>query len=380
MHIAATALLTVAALGSACRGPTIDALGDTPSLRTVEVVNHTGEPLRIARPHQLGGYLPPGRDLGDAEVTTLQLPAGRYTVMLGGERTHKGGVPLPLPKDPRIGSRPVRPTSPHRVRIEIWPWPAPDDGWRWIPAGIALRGDELGVGQEDERPLSTPFTQGFWLAGHETTNAQFVTFLNAVGSDAVDVTWLDLEGMKCRVQWDDATGAFATDAPDLPVVTVSWNGAIAYCDWRTEATGTKHRLPTETEWEKAARGPGSRVYAFGDVCEVDRANVASGRLREIGQYEPNGFGLHDMTGNAFEWCADVYRADAYERPAGTEPGTEPADPDAHRVLRGGSFVLDGIFCRNSMRMRLRPDVRADDVGFRVLRENTDAAFGPVPGR
>jgi formylglycine-generating enzyme required for sulfatase activity len=221
----------------------------------------------------------------------------------------------------------------------------------------------LGVGQEEERPLATPDTAGFWLAARETTNAQYVAFLNAIPRDRIDPRWLDLEGPKCRVQWDAARRSWTTDAPDLPVVTVSWFGATAYCRWRTTCTGVPHRLPGETEWEKAARGPGSRVYAYGDTCTRARANQESGRLRATARFPANGFGLHDMTGNAFEWTRD-----AWPRPDRTV---------TFRALRGGSFVLDGIFVRNAMRMRLRPEVRADDVGFRVLRENRDPRFGPL---
>ena len=157
---------------------------------------------------------------------------------------------------------------------------------------------------------------------------------------------------------DEVTSRYVTDAPRHPVVTVSAAGADAYCRWRTLASGVVHRLPSEAEWEKAARGPGSRVYAYGDTCATLRANQESGALAEVGGYAPNGFGLHDMTGNAFEWTRDVYVSGRSD------------DPDAgkFRALRGGSYLLDGIFCRNAMRMRLRPTVRADDVGFRVLRE------------
>jgi formylglycine-generating enzyme required for sulfatase activity len=252
-------------------------------------------------------------------------------------------------------------------------WPEPRPGWCWIPPGPGLCGDDLGIGQEDERPVRTPTTAGFWLAEHETTNAQFAAFLNAIGGSAFDAQWLDLDGPKCRVQWDADANAFATDAPNLPVVTVSWHGAMAYCRWLTETTGVLHRLPKEVEWEKAARGPGSRVYAYGDTYVTAAANQESGVLKPVGRFPRNGFGLFDMTGNAFEWTADDYRRGAY---GGTSHAAE--QQNEYRVLRGGSFVLDGIFVRNSMRMRLRPDVRADDVGFRVLRQNTDPAIGPVP--
>lgn len=342
-------LAAVALTGlAACASPAA-ATGD---LRTVVVTNRSGGPLTLWTAVRDGWDGP--TPLGDAATATLTLPPGRYALQLGaGERR----VPLPLP--PRgLGFAPPATTA-----VAVDPWPADEAGWRWIPGGPGLRGDEFGVGQEDERPLATPATDGFWLATHETTNAQYAAFLSAIGKERVDAGWLDLGGPQCRVRWDAVANTFTTDAPDLPVVTVSWHGAVAYCRWLTATTGRAHRLPTETEWEKAARGPGSRVYAYGDVCTTAAANQESGRLRAVGSFAPNGFGLADMTGNAFEWTADHFP----RRPDG--PGTAAADADgaAFRALRGGSFVLDGIFVRNAMRMRLRADVRADDVGFRVAR-------------
>lgn len=344
--------LVAAWWSAACAGPA----ATDGELRTVRVDNRSGAPLTLWTAVR-DGWERPVR-LGAAANATLALPPGRYALQLGdGERR----VPLPLP------AREAGFAPPTASTLVVEPWPADEAGWRWIPAGPGLRGDEFGVGQEDERPLATPTTAGFWLATHETTNAQYTAFLNAVGKDRVDAGWLDLDGPRRRVRWDAANGAFVTDAPDLPVVTVSWHGAVAYCDWRTATTGRMHRLPSETEWEKAARGPGSRVYAYGDVCTTAAANQESGRLRAVGSFAPNGFGLADMTGNAFEWTRDAFPRRA------RSPDAAPGDDDAaFRALRGGSFVLDGIFVRNAMRMRLRADVRADDVGFRVLREAAPA--------
>ena len=319
-------------------------------LRHVVVTNPTRAEVRL-HPVLRDVFGEP-RALGARPRIELQLPPGRYALSVGEERPR---FALPLPAR-ELGFQPAS-----HVAVTVRPAPKMQRGWRWIPPGPALRGDALGIGQEDERPLATPATGGFWLARHETTNSEYVRFLNAIGPARVDHDWLDLEGAKCRVQRPASDQPFATDAPDLPVVTVSWSGAVAYCDWLTETTGLRHRLPTEVEWEKAARGPGSRVYAYGDTFRTAAANQESGRLQPVSFSAPNGFGLFDMTGNAFEWCADTYVREAYRGAAATAA-------DGFRVLRGGSFVLDGIFCRNAMRMRLRPEVRADDVGFRVLRE------------
>ena len=247
--------------------------------------------------------------------------------------------------------------------LRLWVGPSnggADPEFALIPGGPTLVGDRLGVGQPDERPPRIVEVPPFEMARFEVTNREFVAFLNAghrrSSSNPTVLDLIDIENAKCRVQRLD-TGAFATDAPALPAVTVSWAGARAYCAWRTERTGRVHRLPTEIEWEKAARGPESAVFSYGDVYTPDAANQESGRLREVGEFPSNGFGLFDMTGNAFEWTADAVR---------NHQGK------IQRVyLRGGSFVLDGIFLRNAFRMWLRPTVRADDVGFRVVREIDD---------
>ena len=328
---------------------------DLETTRHVVITNRSSSRLVLCEAERDGwGSRVP---LPRAERITLDVPPGRYALQLGDGRHF---VPLPLPPD-ELGFVP-----PDTTRLTVQPWPEPEPGWCWIPGGPGLFGDSLGIGQEDERPLRTPTTPGFWLAQEETSNAQFVRFLNALPGQAVDRAWLDLDGAKCGVHWDADTRRFGTDAPDFPVVTVSWHGAVAYCRWLSESTGVCHRLPSEIEWERAARGPGSRVYAYGDTYRTDGANQESGRLRRSSDFPSNGFGLAGMTGNAFEWCAELYQGRS------SEPGT----PEL-RVLRGGSFVLDGIFVRNAMRMRLRPGVRADDVGFRVLREHSGSAAAPA---
>ncbi len=366
------ALLWLAALApaSGCRGPAAleatgqqTALRSTPQLHRLE--NRTGGALRLWRAVRDGWE--ELRSLGRELRVDLWLQPGRYAIALEGR-----GPAVPLPVLPaELGYRP------RGIRdVEVWPWPDERQGFVWIPPGLSVRGDALGVGQEDERPVDVVELPGFWLARHETTNIDYARFLNEVGRDAVDPRWIDFEGAKCGVRWDEQREIYVSDAPWNPVVTVSWRGAMAYCEWLTETAGERHRLPAEAEWEKAARGPGSRVYSYGDTFQTRAANQESGRLRSVGSFAVSAFGLYDMTGNAFEWTGDRYGRHAYSGVAGQETAAD--EVDAFRVLRGGSFVLDGIFLRNAMRMRLRPTVRADDVGFRVLRENRDARFGPVP--
>ena len=284
------------------------------------------------------------RGLGQDERYDLRLSHGAYWI----EARHGAQVvrlPLPLPRRARL---------PEVLVVPVSPPPPPEDGWCWIPAGPALRGDVIGIGQEDERPARVADVPGFWISRDEVTNARFAAFLNA--ASAVDERWLSLESRKLGITREG--GVWTATRPNEPVITMSWFGASAYCAWLTKTTGRAHHLPTESQWEKAARGPESFIYAYGNIYRNSGANHESGRLREVGSFGQNGFGIRDMTGNAFEWVSD-----AYDDAPPPVPGLPP-----HRVLRGGSFVLDGMYLRNSFRMYHRPSVRADDFGFRVARE------------
>lgn len=284
------------------------------------------------------------RVLGKGKRHDLRLPQGVYWVEARhGDRVVR--LPLPLHR---------RATRPEVLVVRVTPPPPPEDGWCWIPAGPALRGDVLGVGQEDERPARVTTVPAFWISRDEVTNAQFAAFLNA--APQVDERWLSLKSRKLGIARKGER--WTATRPNEPVITMSWFGAAAYCEWLTSTTGRTHRLPNESQWEKAARGPESFVYAYGNIYRTSGANQESGRLREVGSFGQNGFGVRDMTGNAFEWVADVYK---------NAPTAVPGLPP-HRVLRGGSFVLDGMYLRNSFRMYHRPSVRADDFGFRVVRE------------
>lgn len=243
--------------------------------------------------------------------------------------------------------------------------PHGDAEFATIPSGPSWVGDRLGVGQPDERPARRVHLSTFQLGRREVTNAQYAAFLSTSEAGLDLERCIDLRNLKCRIERQD-NGTFTTDAPDLPVVTVSWYGAEAYCRWRNGHDAAWHyRLPTEEEWEKAARGPDSFVYSYGNVYTPEAANQESGRLMPCGSFEASAWGLWDLTGNAFEWTS-------------SQESTESAEGTARRYLRGGSFVLDGIFLRNSFRMLLRPSVRADDVGFRVLREAPDEAASLAP--
>jgi formylglycine-generating enzyme required for sulfatase activity len=320
-------------------------------------------PVRIDNPERLDLVLEEVDDGTSARPTPRPLEGSRIDLLLPvGKKfwlaasTSAGAVALPIPVTART-------ILPERIDIRVGTPPPRDPDFAFVPAGPALLGDTLGVGQPDEHPARVVDVAAFWIARHEATNREYAAFLDALGAD-FDPDWIDLGSRKCRIRVDAGSGKHASERPDEPVVTVSHAGAVAYCAWKTRETGLVHRLPTAVEWEKAARGPRSSTYSYGDVYRRDAANQESGQLAAVGvSGAATGFGTFDMTGNAFEWTSDVYTA-------GT--GTSQDGTTAYRELRGGSFVLDGMYLRNSFRMKLRPGVRADDVGFRVVREHVPA--------
>lgn len=302
------------------------------------------QPLKLSLFRILGNDLiPTGRQI--ESVTHLEVDSGFY-LLQSDDRSVQCPVPAIAPFVPD-----------NTIRIQVAPVPQPEPGWCWIPSGPAIVGDTLGIGREDERPARMVDLLGFWMGETEVTNRQYAQFLSS--QKTIDDTWIDIRSRKCLIQ-KDAEGKFVpnstvADAAKMPVVMVSLAGALAYCDWLSAETGHAIRLPNEQEWEKSARGPESFVYSYGNIYQQSQANQESGKLKPVGSYRPNSFGLLDMTGNVFEWMSD--RADSTK-----------AETTLNHSLRGGSFVLDGMYLRNSFRMRQSPTVMTDDIGFRVVRD------------
>lgn len=271
--------------------------------------------------------------LGTDSSFQLDLQVSRYVVVADGLSYPAPLVAEVLPKGKRL-------------TINLVVQPQKQSGFVFVPGGPSLIGDVLGVGAADERPARIEEISPLFVAEFETTNAQYVDFLNAKGM--CDKDWIDLGGPKCLVR-ESRMGIYETDSPNFPIVTVTLEGALEYCKWKSASTGMTVRLPTEIEWEKIARGPMSTTYSYGDVYDPEAANQESGRLVATKTFSPTGWGVYDTTGNAFEWTSSEYT-----------PGLT--------VLKGGSYVLDGPYLRNSFRMWYRPLVQADDIGFRVVQE------------
>ncbi len=229
------------------------------------------------------------------------------------------------------------------------------DGSRlvWVPPGRLRMGSQEADASEDERPLHrVELTRGFFLGKHPVTQAQWARFCAATGASAPP-----------------------PGPPDAPAVEVAWSDAEAYCRWAGLA------LPTEAQWEYAARGPEGRRFPWGDeepradLCLwADHPEAAAGPL-PVGRF-PRGAspcGCLDMAGGVWEWVADWY--DTYARWVTRDPVGPPAG--LFKVARGGSFSAPAAHCRASARRMLLPAMRAANLGFRV---SLSPGSPPAPAR
>ena len=286
------------------------------------------------------------------------------------QQTSQPAVPDTLTPTPTFTPTPtLTPISPPETETT---WTRPQDGMTmaYIPAGCFQMGREYG--DRDERPVHEVCLDAFWMDTHEVTNAMYAQFLNERGNQGTgSATWLDTDAANVRIHQQD--GEWAADAgyADHPVVEVSWYGARAYCEW------TGDRLPTEAEWEYAARGGlEGKDYPWGDesaTCTPGAENGAqfsacSGKTVPVMTFAPNDYGLYDMAGNVWEWVADWYDRDYYQN----SPQQNPTGPKRgeYRVLRGGSWDFGGDCLNVALRNWLYPGVTRDSDGFRCLRSAT----------
>lgn len=296
----------------------------------------------------------------------------------------------------------------------------------WIPPGEFWMGTEEAA-MIDARPVHRVFVDGFWMDRTEVTNAQFRKFVEATGYETVAERPLDPKDFpgvppealvpgsivfapppgevplgNHLAWWRYVPGADwrHPEGPDSslagreqhPVVHVAWEDALAYCEWADK------RLPTEAEFERAARGGLDRKrYAWGDELKPKgawQANTFQGHFPDrnaaedghggtapVGSYPTNGFGLHDLAGNVWEWCADWYRPDTYAKraqdgaavrnPKGPDSSLDPAEPGTpKRVQRGGSYLCSDQYCTRYVpggRGKGAIDSGTTHVGFRCVK-------------
>jgi sulfatase modifying factor 1 len=275
-----------------------------------------------------------------------------------------------------------------------------------LPGGAFLMGtnDPAGYPSDGEGPIRQIQVNPFWIDRCAVTNTQFSAFVETTRyvteaekygwsfvfsgmlPDEAPLTrsvsaapwWRQVEG----ASWNRPEGPRSTidGRMDHPVIHVSWNDARAYCRWAGS------RLPTEAEWEYAARGGlEQRQYPWGDELTPDdehRMNVWQGRFPVINTladgylgtapasaFPPNGYGLHNMTGNVWEWCADWFHPTFHV----TGPRKNPKGPRSgtHRVMRGGSYLCHDSYCyryRVAARSANTPDSSTGNLGFRSVRD------------
>lgn len=240
----------------------------------------------------------------------------------------------------------------------------------YVPAGCYQMGDTFGDGESDEKPAHQVCLNSFSLGKTEVTVGQFRRFVNATGyrteaeQGAGCEAWNGSEwAMDSGKSWRDP-GYTPTDSQ--PVVCVSWNDATAMAKWLAEIASQPIRLPTEAEWEYAARSGGrAEKYAGGDnVDAVAWYRENSGReCHAVAQKQANGLGLFDMTGNVWEWCNDWFSSSYY----GQSPKDNPPGPsgDAGHVKRGGSWNGTPVHVRAAYRNWKKNRESSIIVGFRL---------------
>jgi formylglycine-generating enzyme len=248
-----------------------------------------------------------------------------------------------------------------------------------IPAGEFLMG--AADAQDDERPIHRVYVSEFLIGRFPVTNDEYARFVRATGYPEPSVRGLPLVAhgdrdslfreMSAPYAWNESSPP--TGRGSHPVVLVRYEDALAYCEWLSAAWARVVRLPTEAEWERAARGglEGQR-YPWGNEITASHGNYLTDPAvkrqrgtRATGTYEPNAYGLYDVAGNVWEWVSDWYDATYY----GLGDSRDPRGPASGnlRVVRGGSWVNDDVsMLRCAYRHTVPPDTYAYSIGFRIV--------------
>jgi formylglycine-generating enzyme required for sulfatase activity len=288
----------------------------------------------------------------------------------------------PSPEPTRTSTSTVSPEPTHTLTATLSPSPSPTatftptplpseivDGYGvpmvFVPAGPFVRGSSNG--ESDEAPPATITLDTFYIDKHQVTNARYVDFLNSenILPDAPQLgLWVDMDDKDTMIEFRDNEWGFKDGKADYPMVEVSWAGADAYCRWR------EAKLPTEAEWEKAARGVDGRAYPWGNQdpsCDYANMPGCGSPLEQVHTMEKgkSPYGAHHMAGNVWEWVNDWYD-EAYYADA---PGHDPPGPltGEARVLRGGAASDTTSDMRAANRHSEDPAKTHGNVGFRCAR-------------
>ena len=241
-----------------------------------------------------------------------------------------------------------------------------------------------------EKHIHAVYLDTYYIGKYEVTNKQYAQFINDKGNQTEGgVEWINIASPQCLMEYISGKYKPKSGAADHPVIEVSWYGASAYCRWVSGKAGKTYRLPTEAEWEKAARGTKQDMYPWGNDIDSSYANYQnSADPFETGNYPftttvgfYNGstynkflthdnssfYGVYDMAGNVWEWCSDwfgssYYSDSAYKNPKGPSSGSK-------RIIRGGGWDVNPRFLQSASRMSSNPYNRISSIGFRCVREH-----------
>lgn len=234
-----------------------------------------------------------------------------------------------------------------------------------IPAGEFLMGSPEGFGNEDEHPQHKVYLDDFFIGKFEVTNSQYAEFLNEIKKNEDENGHFLVNFTITVIRKDGETYKVPKGWEDHPIIGVSWYGANAYARW------SGGRLPTEAEWEKAARGTDGRIWPWGSLWDKDYCNsweIEPRHTRPVGSF-PKGvspYGVYDMAGNVFEWVADWYQSDYYK----ISPLANPKGPSlgGFKVMRGGAWVELSDEVRSAFRFGGPPDSTDSRTGFRIAKD------------
>ncbi|HPS54642.1 MAG TPA: formylglycine-generating enzyme family protein [Sedimentisphaerales bacterium] len=293
-----------------------------------------------------------------------------------------------------------------------------------IPAGSFQMGDNFNQGDSDERPVHTVELDSYYIGKNPVTNQQYCDYLNASLGKTIYISSGQVFGsqnnllyfvthacdVSSQIIYSDnkftPTEKMKRDMANYPVIEVTWYGAAAYCNWKSlqqnlqqcydpvtydcDLSKNGYHLPTEAQWEYAARGGlTDKRFPWGNEISHEQANYYSmnsykydiSRTKEyhpdwfdwvfpyispVGSFPPNGFGIYDTSGNAWQWCNDRYSNNYYSN----SPLNNPSGPETgnYRVVRGGGWSNQAIDCRVASRFESYPDNKFPDYGFRIAAD------------
>ena len=252
--------------------------------------------------------------------------------------------------------------------------PDPYEGMELIRAGEFRMGSNSG--RDNEKPVHSVYVDAFYMDKYEVTNAEYAEFLNAKGKHAdAGRTWLAVGHQDARIEYVNRVYRAKAGYENHPVTMVSWYGAMAYATWKGK------RLPTEAEWEKAARGNLAGLkYPWGNGIDATKANYNNNDTTAVGKYTANGYGLYDMSGNVWEWCLDEYNRDFYAISPSQNPLSGANSVQwlldnwtgikSIRVMRGGGWGGSNtadLRCAYRAHPSAAPATTGNYLGFRCVR-------------